>query len=50
MAIAHRNLDRNRDLAGIRRNSDVGLRACRKILREQARQCDAGNAKWPNDF
>ena len=26
------------------------LRTCGKILREQTRQCDAGNAKWPDNF
>ena len=34
----------------IRRNPTLRLRACCKILREQARQCDTGNAKWPHDF
>ena len=31
-------------------NPCVGLRACCKILREQAWQCGAGNAKWPDNF
>ena len=28
----------------------IRLRARCKILREQAWQCDAGNAKWPDNF
>src|SRR5205814_10179343 len=33
-----------------RRNQSIGLRGRCKILREQAWNCGAGNAKWPYDF
>jgi hypothetical protein len=32
------------------RNQSIGLRERCEILREQARQCGAGNAKWPDNF
>jgi hypothetical protein len=32
------------------RNKRLQLRPCHKIFREQAWQCHAGNAKWPDNF